>query len=94
MPRTKFGKTVPVTKPYAIYKGYAGALGEVEYRVLKTYKSRDNEVKDQYARWFVAAKSDATYGSFDMGDTYAAEVLRSARLVEATPEWMEEYSDG
>jgi len=57
--------------------------------VLKTYKMVKNE--DTYARWFVAAKSDATFGSFELGDTYALEVKRYGQLVAADPAWQEAY---
>jgi hypothetical protein len=70
--------------PYAIFKA-----GDMTWHVLKTYKQVKNE--DAYARWFVAAKSDATFGSFEMGDTYALEVKRYGTLVAATPEWQEAY---
>jgi hypothetical protein len=62
-----FAKSRPADKPYAIYRA-----GDLTWHVLKTYKQVKNE--DTYARWMVAAKSDATFGSFDMGDTYAIEV--------------------
>jgi hypothetical protein len=80
-----FAKTRPIENPYAIYEGPAG----FEWRVLKTYKLAKNE--DMYSRWMVAAKSDATFGSFEMGDTYAIEVKRYGRLVAADPAWQETY---
>lgn len=81
-----FSKSRKSDAPYAIYQGPGGW----EWRVLKTYKQPGNEVKDQYARWFVAAKSPHTYGEFELGDTYAVEVLRYGRLTAATPEWLTE----
>jgi len=36
----------------------------------------------------VAAKSPHTYGEFEMGDTYASEILRYARLVACTGDWL------
>ena len=82
MPRTTFGKTKTQDKPYAIYKNTNGW----EWRVLKTYKHKENE--NDYSRWFVAATSPLMHGgSFEMGDTYARDILQHAYLVEATPEW-------
>jgi hypothetical protein len=83
MPRTTFGKTTTQDKPYAIYKNANGW----EWRVLKTYKHKDNE--HDYSRWFVAATSPMMHeeGRFEMGDTYARDVLQHGYLVEATPEW-------
>ena len=80
----QFGKSRKTMDPYAIFKA-----GDMTWHVLKTYKQVKNE--DAYARWFVAAKSDATFGDFEMGDTYALEVKRYGTLVAATPEWQEAY---
>jgi len=80
----QFGKSRPTMNPYAIYEG-----GGITWHVVKTYKLPKNE--DAYARWLVAAKSDATFGSFEGGDTYAIEVKRYGTLVAATPEWQEAY---
>lgn len=82
-----FSKSRKTDEPYAIYK----AIG-MEWRVLKTYKQPSSEAKDPYARWFIAAKSDATFGSFELGDTYALDVKGYGVLVAATPEWHEAYS--
>jgi hypothetical protein len=83
MPRTSFGKTKTQDRPYAIYKNTNGW----EWRVLKTYKHKENE--NDYSRWFVAATSPMMHeeGRFEMGDTYARDVLQYGYLVEATPEW-------
>ena len=86
MAKNPFGKGRKQDAPYAIY-----AAGSFEWRVLKTYKQPANELKDPYARWFVAAKSDHTYGSFELGDTYKQEVVRYGRLVAATEEWAKAY---
>ena len=83
-----FAKTRPVTQPYAILKGRDGW----EWRVLKTYRTPDNEGKNEYSRWMVAARSPHTYGEFEMGDTYTCEVLRYGRLVAAEPEWQAAYA--
>lgn len=84
-----FRKAAPLDAPHAIYRA-----GTFEWRVLRTYKQTSSEAKDPYARWFVAAKSDATYGSFEYGDTYKNEVTSYGRLVAATPEWIEAYRPG
>jgi len=81
-----FAKSRKPDSPYAIYRA-----GDMIWHVLKTYKQPSSEDKDQYARWFVAAKSDATFGSFDLGDTYAREVQRYGALVAADPAWLEAY---
>jgi hypothetical protein len=89
MAKNPFAKSRKPDAPYAIYRA-----GDMTWHVLKTYKVSGNEAKDQYARWFVAAKSPMTFGSFELGDTYAVEVRRYGRLVAATPEWLEAYGKG
>ena len=82
-----FAKSRKTDMPYAIYQAPEGW----EWRILKTYKIPANEAKDKYARWMVAAKSPHTYGEFEMGDTYAVDILTYGRLVAATPEWIEAH---
>jgi len=83
MPRTPFGKSRPVEKPYAIYKH-----GDWEFRVLKTYKHPEKE--DMYSRWLVAAKSPNTFGSWEYGDTYCQDI-KNLPLVLADEGWLEYY---
>jgi len=82
----RFSKSRSLDKPYAVYRA-----GDWEWRILKTYKTPANERKNDYSRWFVAAKSPHTWGDFEMGDTYAKEVVTYGRLVAAEPEWLEAY---
>ena len=91
--RTKFGKTRPVDKPYAVYKGY-GPFGYTEMRVLKTYQGVVKEKGNPYARWMVAVKTDATGDRFDIGDSYIKDAIWGLMCVEAEPEWLREYEDG
>ena len=85
----KFAKTRKINEPYAIYKNNDGW----EWRILKTYKQPKSEVKDPYARWFVAATSPHMHdGSFEYGDTYIGEVTRYGKLVVAETEWLDEYN--
>tara|TARA_R100000742_G_C4192130_1_gene23878 strand:+ start:239 stop:541 length:303 start_codon:yes stop_codon:yes gene_type:complete len=89
MARTTFGKTRDISEPYAVYQDGTGW----EWKILKTYKHSDAEKSDQYARWFVAATSPFMHnGSYEMGDTYRSTILDNGRLVEATPEWIEQYA--
>ena len=84
-----FGKSRPIDAPYAIYKA-----GDFTWHVIKTYKMPKSELKDPFARWMVAAKSDATFGSFELGDTYKQDVTSYGRLVAADPAWLEAYRPG
>jgi hypothetical protein len=75
------GKTRKMERPYEVWTGDAGDLGTITYLVLKKYQSPEDEAGNQFARWFVAAKSDATYGTFEMGDSYIHEIKMVARRV-------------
>ena len=88
MAKNPFSKSRWIDQPYAIYVAHGW-----EWRVLKTYKLADNEKKDAYARWFVGAKSPHTYGEFELGDTYAKEVLMYGRLKACTEEWLAAHGD-
>jgi len=83
-----FAKSRPAQSPYAIYRA-----GDMIWHVAKTYKQPSSETKDPYARWFVWAKSDATFGSFEGGDTYRQEVIRYGHLVAAEPAWLESMQE-
>ena len=94
-----FGKTRDVDNPYAVYKGWCPVRGPVEVRILKRYKgSVKTDAKDPYARWFTAAKSDATFGSWEYGDQYANQnpyglgIRNEFDLFSADPEWVEQYA--
>jgi len=88
MPRTTFGKTRTQDNPYATYANSNGWV----WKVLKTYKHSSAETNDPYARWFVAATSPMMQGGgYEMGDTYAQEIKQMGELVDAEPEWRDEY---
>ena len=74
--RTPFGKTRRLDNPYAIYTNSQGW----EWRILKTYQHPDKEKSNQYARWYVAARSPLTDGSWEYGDTYATEIQQYGKL--------------
>lgn len=82
MPRKSnpYAKTRDVENPYAEFRA-----GGLTWRVLKTYQHPDNEKTNPYARWFVAGKSAATYGQWEYGDMYAAEIKRLAICTRAFP---------
>lgn len=84
-----FAKTRPQHQPYAIYRA-----GDFIFHVCKTYKKSINEVESPYSRWFVWASSPYTFGGMEGGDTYRSEIVNSARLVAAEPEWLEHHASG
>ena len=88
MPKNTFGKTRSQDKPYATYANTSGFV----WKVLKTYKHSSSEAKDPCARWFVAATSPMMYNEeYEMGDTYVREIIQYGELVDADPEWRDEY---
>ena len=88
-----FGKTRAVENPYAVDMGWSSDIGPIEIRVLRRYKgSVKTESKDPYAKWFTAAKSDATFGSWEYGDQYAGMIRSCYKLLNAEPEWVEQYA--
>ena len=84
------GKSRKTDTPYAIFKGY-GPFGNTEMRLLKTYQLPAKEKENQYARWFVAVKTDMTYGSYDMGDSYIKESTMGLTLTYASDEYKKQY---
>ncbi len=85
------GKSRDTENPYAIFKLDNSAIGPIELRVLKTYKLPKNEVDDRCAKWYTAAKSDATHGSWEFGNTYRTDVIGYHTLTYASPEFQEAY---
>ena len=84
--KNECGKTRDINNPYETWEckmdfGYGDIL-DIEYRVLKKYKSPEGEAKDPFARWFTAAKSEATFGSWEYGDTYVRDIVSSGRRVQ------------
>lgn len=79
MPRrvNKYAKTRPIDNPYEIWEGTAmmtgGEVLNFEWRVLKKWQIDDDK---PHARWFVAVKTEATFGSYDYGDEYVADIKR------------------
>lgn len=67
-------KTRKVNEPYEVWTNNFGW----EWRVLKKWQADD---KKPYARWFCAVRSPYTYGEWEYGDTYAAEVMQNAQKV-------------
>ena len=61
MTKNLLGRSRTKENPYAIWQGF-GAFGDTEVRLLKTYQKPDREQKNPYAKWFVAVRSDHTYG--------------------------------
>ncbi len=88
MPRTSFGKTRKAENPYATYTD--PRTGWI-WKVLKTYQHPDAERKNEHARWYLATSSPLTDYRDEIGDGYVKEVLQHGVLIDADPEWRDEY---
>lgn len=86
-----FAKTRDVENPYATYRVENPDNGMYfEWRVLKAWQTRASEKKKPFGRWFCAVKSPMTYGSWEMGDVYANEILEvNPELIQAEAQWIE-----
>ena len=82
--KNECAKTRKVTDPYEIWKcrmeiGFEGL--NIEYRVLKKYQASKGEAENPFARWYTAAKSEATFGSWEYGDTYVRDIVSTGRRI-------------
>ena len=60
----------------------------------KKMKRKDNEDKNQYARWMTACKSPMTYDSWEYGDAYISEIMSvKPKLLSATDDWKATYEN-
>lgn len=64
-------KSRDLDTPYAVLTGQMFG-GEAIFKILK--KNTKN-LQDEYASVLVAASSPATFGGYDMGDTYIADLV-------------------
>jgi hypothetical protein len=79
--KNSWGKTRPITKPYATVTQDGWT-----WRVLKAYKARKSELNDPYARWLCAVSSPFTGAHYDVGDCYITSIPRTIELVVALSE--------
>ena len=86
------GKGRTKENPYATFEGI-GPLGHTLVHVLKSYQKPSKELKNPYAKWFVAIKTDMTYGSYDMGDTYLRDATGNLSLTYSSEEFKLNYWD-
>lgn len=77
-------KTVEMENPHATF---TNLMAGWTWKVLKVYCSAKSDKKDEYARWFIAARSPHTFGSYEMGDTYIKDILDYGQLESATDEF-------
>ena len=93
--RTLFGKTTSPEGAHATYRVDNTSNGMYfEWRVLKTYQSKENEDKNQYARWYCAVKSPYTHDQWEYGDTYIKDIMSTnPTLISGVGAWLEQYND-
>ena len=89
-----FGKSREINNAYATYRVDNPNNGMYfEWKILKTYQVKNNEDKNQYARWFTACKSPMTYDRWEYWDAYISEIMSvNPKLIDATEEWKKEYA--
>src|SRR5205807_1248652 len=68
--------------PEMAYEVWQSLNGDFTTFVLKKNKLPEQEAKDPYAIWYVATQSPGTFGSYDYGDSYTAEVKRNMILID------------
>lgn len=73
------GRTRPQDKPYEVW-----VAPGFEWRVLKKYQTDDAK---PYARWFCATMGPGTFGDFELGDAYVADITGYARLKWRDPDY-------
>ena len=83
--KNECGKTRKLDNPYEVWEcrmdmGFGDVIN-IEYRILKKYQTPIKESENPFARWFTAAKSEATFGSWEYGDTYVRDIVSSGRRV-------------
>ena len=96
MSKNKFGKSVDVANAYATYRFDVPDDKHMyfEWKILKTYQKKENEDKNQYARWFTACKSPHTYDEWEYGDGYISEIMSmKPKLLSATDDWKATYEN-
>lgn len=77
-----------VETPYAVFVGPQN----LEQRVLQAYEPPEDEDKNpRHAAWFIAGRSDGTFGRWEYGDTYRENILDTMHLKYASPEFIEAY---
>ena len=78
--KNECAKTRKIEDPYEVWECNT-PWGVTEYRVLKKYQTPIKEAENPFARWFVAGKSDATFGSWEYGDTYVRDIKSTGRRI-------------
>ena len=74
------GKTRKVGAPYEVWVQPSPFGGIMTTQVLK-YNNAPHKRDDQYSSAFCAVQSAATFGSYDMGDTYITDFTHRAEKV-------------
>ncbi len=77
-------KTVEMENPHATFSNPAAGW---TWKVLKVYAGAKSDKKNEYARWFIAARSPFTFGGYEMGDTYINDIINYGQLESATDEF-------
>ena len=93
MSKNLMGKSISHNDtPYAIFEGIS-PFGNTTVKLLKSYQKPEKELLNLYAKWMVGVKTDHTFGSYDLGDSYVQDVVRGLALTYASDTFKENYFD-
>jgi hypothetical protein len=81
-------KTVEMENPHATFVNKADGW---TWKVLKVYAMAKTDKGNEYARWLLAVRSPATFGGYDIGDTYIKDVLGYATHLESATDEFKAY---
>tara|TARA_R110002124_G_scaffold228922_1_gene394228 strand:+ start:88 stop:438 length:351 start_codon:yes stop_codon:yes gene_type:complete len=77
-------KTRTAENPYATFE-----KGSFVSHVIRAYTTKQEE----FSRWYTVAKSDMSFGQYEIGDTYIKEITDNLELVYASPEFIKQYPE-
>lgn len=78
-PKNECAKTRRIDNPYEVWESFDGSW---HWFVLKKWQIDDDKPA---ARWFCGVKTPHTYGSYELGDVYVAEIKQHARRIDTEP---------
>jgi hypothetical protein len=77
-------KTAELETPHATF---VNERADWIWKVLKVNRTAKPKKADEFASWFIAAKSPNTFGSWEYGDSYIRDVAGYGRLESSTDEF-------
>ena len=75
------GKSRKVGAPYEVWVQPSPFGGRYDYAGSEVQQRSAHKREDQYSSAFCAVQSEATFGAYDMGDTYITDFTHRAEKV-------------